>query len=99
MQRELTIASLVNFPLSLFGAYHYDPRRHLLGEEGYDIDSMTKSIIDNHAFFLAKFDKNSKQSLHNEVEYEGAVLVTPHNQLNNESNIKRNHRHPWYCRD
>jgi hypothetical protein len=88
MQRELTIATMVNYPLSLFGAYHYDPRRHLVGEPGYDIESMAERIVGNHAFYNAGFDGLEKRTLQNDVEYEGTVTVASHVKLNDKAYIK-----------
>ncbi len=89
MQRELTIATMVNYPLKLFGGYHYDPRRHLLGEEGYDIDSMAENIVSNHAFFTARHDGTEQQHFSNGVYYQGAVMLSPNKQLNDKQFIKQ----------
>ena len=89
MQRELTTATMVNYPLKLFGGYHYDPRRHLLGEAGHDIDSMTESIVRDHAFFTARHDGTEQQHFSNGVYYQGAVLLSPHEQLNDKPFIKQ----------
>ncbi len=81
IQRGRTISILVCYPLSVFGGYHYDPRRHLL-EKSLTVRQIAESIYIDHAFFTAQQENRSKFKLSNGVEYQGAIEAMPHPALN-----------------
>jgi hypothetical protein len=88
LQRKRIIDTMINYPLALFGAYHFDPRRHLLAKTT-TITHLAEAIIKDHAFFAVEHDATQSFVLSNGVEYRGAVKLTPHKELNSAEGIEK----------
>ncbi len=79
LQRDLTRATIACFPLSCFGGYQYDPRRHILGN-GIDVKDIAKRILSNHLFLGFPEDDPVKSAAGNGTP--GFARFTVHPMLN-----------------